>query len=1048
MQLKPLIRFFTILLIVYSLYQLSFTWFVRNHEKKLEAAATNYIKASYPAAEVKYPSDKDSQAIYQIHLDSVYRSRLNQLKDSTRDHTITYGITGPISYQKAKSEELNLGLDLQGGMNVTMEVEMGGLLKTLSNNNKDPNFLKAIDNANLRKANSDANFIRLFAEEFKKLSPNQPLAGLFATANNDQIKVTDSDSRVISFLETQAKSAFDNTARLITTRIDKFGVAQPNINADADKQIISVELPGVQDRERVRKNLQASANLQFWEVYNISELWPSLQRADEVFHAQNSGKTVSADTTANTGADTTATASLAADAATAIASNDTSSQAEQLKRLAGSAQSPGSAAQTPDALEADRANRLIGGLFIPPVDQQGNLTNDGTIGRVAPKDTARLSAFFRSAAARAIIPADVIWMYGVPEKKSTHLALYAIKTFGRQEAKLGGETVTDARADYDQTGKISISLMMNNAGAKIWGDMTRANIGKQIAIVVDNEVYSAPVVQTAIEGGVSSITGTYTQEEALDLANILKIGKLPAPAKIVAEETVGPTLGAQAVRGGLISFGLAFIVIFTLMLVYYNTSGMVANIALTLNLLFTIGVLAGLGATLTAPGIAGLVLTIGMAVDVNVIIYERIKEELRRGKGYLAAIHDGYNRSLPPVLDGHITTMITAFILYYFGLGPVKGFATTQILGLFLSLFCGILVSRWVTDWFTDKNRHLKYFSRISNTVERKSKFKFIEFRKKAYVISVIIFLLGFGTLINGFDYGVEFNGGRSYRIEFDKRTDVEQVRKDLRSVFEDENPIIKTVGDASTLDITTSYLIDDPNTLLADSLVATKLFQGLKPHLPENTTWDQFNINHNRGSKKILPTISDDLKKGALQATFLAIAAIFLYIFLRFRNWRYSLGTVFSLLHDATVMLIVFSYFKNIVPFPLEIDQNFIAAILTVLGFSMNDTVVIFDRIREDAGLYPNMDQKTLVNKAINETLSRTIMTSLTVFLTVLILFIFGGEPTRGFAFAMLVGVITGIYSTVFVGAPVLVDLKGGIRKDKEYVDIHASKQPVTAKK
>ena len=1038
MQLKGLVRFFTILLIIYSLYQLSFTWFVRNHEKKLESSAKNYIAANYPAAATKYPANKDSQALYQLTLDSVFRDRLTRLKDSTKDETITYGITGPISYQKAKQEELNLGLDLQGGMNVTMEVEMTGLLRTLANNNKDPNFLKALENANQRKKNSDANFITLFAEEFKKLAPGTSLASLFATTNADGIKISDSDAKVISYLETQAKSAFDNTARLITTRIDKFGVAQPNINADAAKQTITVELPGIQDRERVRKNLQASANLQFWEVYNISELGASISKADEIFFAQNSGKTTSADTTNTTTAATTVTATDTTQSAATATIADTN-QSDQLKQLAGQKD----AATTPAATsQEEEAKKHLGGWISFAVDQQGRPVDAGMIGQVLIKDTGRVSQILNSPAIKSQFPADVVWMYGIPEKKSPAVTLYAIKTFGREKAKLEGESVTNAGFDFDQTGKTSVSLEMNNVGARIWADLTRANVGRHIAIVVDNTVYSAPVVNEAITGGRSSISGNFTAEEAQDLSNILKIGKLPAPAKIVAEQTVGPTLGEQAIKGGMLSFGISFLVIFALMLVYYNTSGLIANIALILNLLFTVGVLAGLGATLTAPGIAGLVLTIGMAVDTNVIIYERIKEELRRGKSYLAAINDGYNRSLPPVLDGHITTMLTAFILYYFGLGPVKGFATTQILGLFLSLFCGILVSRWVTDWFTDKNRHLKYFSKISNTIERKSKFKFIEYRKVAYGISIVIFLLGIGTLFNGFDYGVEFDGGRSYRIEFDKQVNVEQVRSDLRGVFDDENPIIKTVGDASTLDITTSYLINDPNTIAADSLVASKLYQGLQNHLPANTTWEQFNTTYNKGSKKVLPTISDDLKKGAVQATIIALVAIFLYIFVRFRNWRYSLGTIFALLHDATVMLIVFSYARHIVPFPLEIDQHFIAAILTVLGFSMNDTVVIFDRIREDSRLYPDMDQKTLVNKAINETLSRTIMTSLTVFLTILILFLVGGEVTQGFAFAMLVGVITGIYSTMFVGVPVLVDLKGGIRRDKEKVDIHAPKK------
>lgn len=1034
MQLKGLVRFFTILLIIYSLYQLSFTWFVRNHEKKLETIAHNYVNANYQTAAQKFPSSKDSQEVYQETLNQIYNDRLTRLKDSTKDETITYGITGAISYQKAKEEELNLGLDLQGGMNVTMEVEMNGLLQTLANNSKDPNFLKALDNADKRKGNSDANFITLFVEEFKKLSPNTPLASLFATANRENIKVTDNDAKVTRFLQDQAKAAFDNTARLITTRIDKFGVAQPSINPDPSKQIISVELPGVQDKERVRKNLQASANLQFWEVYNISELWANLQKADEIYYAQNAGKAVK-DSVAKTDSASVAAGAVAKADSAKTATTDTGKLQNQLSELA---KADKNAAKTGDAA-ADQQQEMkkhIWGTLVPPVDQKGGLADMGIIGQVNIKDTAAVRSMLTAPAIRSQFPSEIAWMYGMPEKignkKSNMVALYAIKTYGRDKAKLEGEHVTNAGADYDQSGKTNVSLEMDAIGSRVWADMTRANKGRHIAIVVDNQVYSAPVVNDVIEGGRSSISGSFSAEEAKDLANILKIGKLPAPAKIVSDETVGPTLGEAAIKGGLMSFTISFIVIFILMLIYYNTSGWVANIALILNLLFTVGVLAGLGATLTAPGIAGLVLTIGMAVDSNVIIYERIKEELTKGKSYISAINDGYSRSLAPVLDGHVTTLITAFILYYFGLGPVKGFATTQILGLLLSLFCGILVSRWVTDWFTNKNHHLKYFTGLSRSIFKHSAFKFIEFRKVAYAISVVILLLSIGTIFHGFDYGVEFNGGRSYRIDFGKKVDVEKVRDDVKAAFDNENPFIKTVGDASALDITTSYLITDPNTTKADSIVSHKLFGGLKNHLPQGTTYEQFDTQYKMGAKKVLPTISDDLKRGAVTATVLAILAIFVYIFLRFRDWRYSLGTIFSLLHDALVTLIVFSYARDWVPFPLEIDQHFIAAILTVIGFSMNDTVVVFDRIREDGKLYPNMDQKTLVNKAINDTLSRTIMTSFTVFVTVLILFIFGGEAVRGFAFAMLIGVITGVYSSIFVAAPVLVDLRGGLKKSK----------------
>ncbi|HVG41520.1 MAG TPA: protein translocase subunit SecF, partial [Chitinophagaceae bacterium] len=487
---------------------------------------------------------------------------------------------------------------------------------------------------------------------------------------------------------------------------------------------------------------------------------------------------------------------------------------------------------------------------------------------------------------------------------------------------------------------------------------------------------------------------------------------------------VGPTLGKDAVNGGIMAFVISFIVIFVLMLVYYNTAGWVANIALILNILFTIGVLTGLGATLTAAGIAGLVLTIGMAVDTNVIIYERIKEELTKGKPYVQAINEGYRRSLPPVLDAHVTTLLTAIILFSFGLGPVKGFATTQIIGILLSLFCGILVSRWVSDIFTNKKRHLEYFTGVSRRVFKHASYKFIEYRKVAYGISFVVLALGIASIFNGFDEGVEFKGGRSYIVRFDNAVNVEGVRNDLKNAF-GESPVIKTIGGNNQLDITTSYLISDTRPGV-DTLVQRKLYAGLQKHIPASVSYEQFDKKYKLGSNTVLPTISDDLKNGAKWATFWSLLIIALYIFIRFRDWRYSVGTIVALLHDVLVTLAVFSFLRNIVPFPLEIDQHFIAAILTVIGFSMNDTVIVFDRIREYSRQMIGMPKETIINKAINETLSRTIMTSLTVFLTILILFLVGGEVTRGFAFAMLIGIITGTYSSIFVAAPILVDLGG----------------------
>lgn len=1038
MQLKGLVRFFTIILIIYSLYQLSFTFFVKQHEKKLDKLARAYVQKNFPSAQEKYPNNADSQAVYQETLDEVYLERLKRLEDSTKDETITYGITGAVSYKKAQSEELNLGLDLQGGMNVTLEVEMTGLLRSLANNSKDPNFNKAIINADARKANSGADYITLFIEEYRKLEANRPLAGLFAGASSDELNMNSSDGQVESYLREKAGIAFENTYGVLSTRIDQFGVAQPNITANPTKGIINVELPGIKDKERVRNYLQSTANLEFWEVYTIGvpNFRDGLGRAFESFNARMSGvkDTIRADT-ANTTAITGDT--------TGQARANNGDTTKRLSDIVNTDKPDTTLTPTPGSTGVT-IDRYINfeGFTQGYQNEDGSVTYPAAIGTVSVKDTAQVRKFMQELS--SFFPQDVRWAYGIAPKdkkgkSGDRVPLHAIRTYNRPAAELDGDAISDARQDFDQYGKVEIRMEMKKAGANIWKNMTERNVGKPIAIVLDNVVYSAPTVNGVIPNGISSISGSYTAQEASDLAKILNIGKLPAPAKIVQEQQIGPTLGAQAIEGGAKAFILSFLVIFILMLVYYNTSGWIANIALILNLLFTVGVLAGLGATLTAPGIAGLVLTIGMAVDTNVIIYERIKEELNRGKGYIPAINDGYKRSLPPVLDGHVTTLITAIILFYFGLGPVKGFATTQILGLLLSLFCGILVSRWVTDWFTTKKKHLKYFSGISRNILKNAKFKFVEYRKVAYVISFVVLGLGIASYFNGFDTGVEFEGGRSYRVAFDKSVgDVEKVREDVRNAFEGENPVIKTIGNDATLDITTSYLIESSNPA-TDSIVENRLLQGLKNFLPPNTSFSKFKNQYIQKSDKVLPTISDDLKKGAINATIIALIAIFIYIFIRFRDWRYSLGTIVALFHDVMVTLIVFSFARSIVPFPLEIDQHFIAAILTVIGFSMNDTVVVFDRIREDTRLYPNQPRATIINRAINETMSRTIMTSLTVFITLLILFIVGGEVTRGFAFAMLIGVITGVYSSVFVAAPILVDLGGtrglGEKQKKEVV-------------
>lgn len=1015
MQLKGLVRFFAIALILICVYQLSFTWFVKNHESAMDKKATEWLKR-FPTPEVKYPGNKELQAAYADTLADVKKDRLKRLLDSTKETKLAFGLT---TYRDAKEKELMLGLDLQGGMSVTMEVGLDGLLKSLANYTKDVQFNKALNQAVARKANSGADLITLFREEFAKVNPNAKLAPFFAARSNGKVKFDASDNAVATYLKDQANIAFNTTYRILRTRIDRFGVASPNINPDPAKGIISIELAGVTDKERVRAFLQSTANLQFFEMYTFEskELQNGLVAADKAIQEYLLGSSP---------ADTAKAQKTSVDTAKATTVKADTAKAGSISALASAAPAKAGAAKVDSTKIKASMNPILRLVqFTQPYQgTDGKAVYPSAVGYIPAKDTGTLNDYLRMDIAKNKFPSNLVFMYGKAElndpKVKDILMLYAIKTLDNGQAELGGEGIS-ASQDYDERGRIAIKMNMDKAGTNIWAKMTARNVGKPIAVVLDNFVYSAPNVNEPITTGNSQIAGSYTVKEAQDLAEILESGKLPAPAKIVQEQQVGPTLGKESVKGGAMSFLIAFIVIFALMLLYFNTGGWVANIALILNLLFTIGILSALGFTLTAPGIAGLVLTVGLAVDTNVIIFERIKEELTKGKSYQNAVNDGYRRSLSPVLDAHVTTLLTAIILAYFGLGPVLGFATTQIIGILLSLFCGILVSRLITDWYMNKNRHFEYFTGISKRIFKHASFKFIEYRKYAYMLSVVILIAGASTYFNGFDEGVEFSGGRSYTVKFDKAVSPDEIRDELKKEF-GEAVIIKTVDVKNQVNITTSYKIKETGTNI-DSLVEQKLYTGLKNHLPANLNFTDFEKNYKQSSQTVLPTISDDLKAGAQKATIIAMIIICLYIFIRFRDWRYSLGTIFSLLHDVFVTLIVFSYARKIVPFPLEIDQHFIAAVLTVIGFSMNDTVIVYDRIREDSGLMKGADNAAVINRAINETLSRTIMTSLTVFLTILILFIFGGEVTRGFAFAMLIGVITGTYSSIFVAAPILVD-------------------------
>lgn len=1017
MQLKGLVKFFTVALILISLYQLSFTFVARNVDKKARARAEKMAGLEKPEASAE-------------ELEDLTEQKYDRINDSMMGETVMkVPLLKEYTYAEVKAQELNLGLDLQGGMNVTLEVSLDEMVRSMSNRPSDPILNKAIADANKAKANSQESFVTLFGEAFQQNNPNRKLAQHFTKPSEKEITLNSTNAEVLARINSEAKDAIKRTYNVLLTRIDKFGVAQPNVNLDESKGIITVELAGVRNPDRVRTYLQSTAKLQFFELYSNEEIINDLQPANDALAAYISGEDPTEE-----GEETEATDEEQATADEAPAS-DTGSLASLLGGSTGDSTGEGADTGAASQAEMQKKNPLYT-VWYPNISQEGQVNNGPIVGIVAKKDTAKLNEYLRMDVVRNKFPNNVKFVYGAENQEAADnpnapLVLYALKTMpGANESRLEGDHVTEARMDYNPlTGKPEVVMAMDNSGSRIWKKMTGDNVGRFVAVVLDDRVYSAPRVDGEIAGGNTSISGAFSAQEAQDLANILKSGKLPAPARIVQEQVVGPTLGAESIESGRNSLILSFVIIFLLMLVYYNTSGMVANIALILNLLFTIGILSALHATLTMPGIAGLVLTIGMAVDTNVIIFERIKEELAGGKSYQQAVTDGYKRSYAPVLDGHITTLITAIILFIFGLGPVLGFATTQIIGLLLSMFCGILVSRVITDMWTNRERHFNYFTKVSKSIFRKANFDFIGKRKIAYGISVIVLLAGIGSIFNGFNYGVEFAGGRSYTIRFDEQHKVADVREKLEPAF-GEFPIVKTIGTDNQLNITTAYLIEDPGQNV-EAQVQQKLYEGLKTGglIPSDVTFDRFINDYVQGSQTVLPTISDDLVNGAKWATVLSLIAISLYILMRFRRWQYTLGTLVALFHDVCVTLAVFSFFKNIVPFSLEIDQHFIAAILTVIGFSMNDTVIVFDRIREYFRKSPNENKKTVINRAINATLSRTIMTSLTVFIVILVLFILGGEVTRGFAFAMLIGIVTGTYSSIFVAAPVLVDMD---KKDK----------------
>ncbi len=1039
MQNKGAIRLLAILFALVSLYQLSFSYFTSSVQSK----AKEYSTRPAVDAEAKMISERTGR-LENFFLDSLQKAAENYYLDSMANEEVySLGFFG-YTYKECKAREINLGLDLKGGMNVTLEVSVEDVIVAMAGNNKnEPHFQAAIKDALKAQHDSQEGFITLFYDAWQKDNSGISLASIFATVElKDLIAPNSTDEEVLKVLNDQAKAAIGNTFDILSKRIDQFGVAQPRIQKMQNGRIL-VELPGVKDPRRVRKILQSTARLEFWETYNFNnpKIFKALTKADEVTAKYYSNTKVSTKTTDKEVKSKTKPADdeptlTSSDDDAKLATADSASDSELNVEETGE-----------DAQVVNEGTKRLFKYFMPNFSQgkdgQYYPGNGAVMGTALVRDTAMVNAMFHLPQVKMLFPRDMKLYWGVkPPKYMTRngaqvnaLELFIIQVKSRDgEPPLDGEVITDAKRDYGQSGRVEVNMSMNSEGAHIWKNLTHDNLKKSIAIVLDNYVYSAPTVQSEISGGRSQITGNFTLEEAEDLANVLKSGKLPVPARIIEEAIVGPSLGKEAVRAGYISFISAFILVLLYMLFFYSKAGIIADIALVANMFFLFGVLASLQAVLTLPGIAGIVLTLGMAVDANVIIFERIKEEVRAGKGIRLAISDGYKNAYSAIIDGNVTTLLTGIVLFVFGSGPVQGFATTLIIGIITSLFSAIFISRLVFSWLLDRNKSISFSTKFTANFLANTNFDFVGFRKKAYIISGIVILIGLSSLVfKGFNYGVDFSGGRTYVVRFDQPINTVKLADELKAHFLDVNnkpirPEVKTFGPVSQVKITTKYLIDNKD-VKTDSIVDRAVFEGVKSAFKNPITYEEYSssdMNKDRGmmsSQKVDPTISDDLVIEAYGALFFAFVIIFLYIVLRFRKWQYGLGGLVALVHDALIVVSLYSMFSGILPFDMEVDQVFIAAILTIIGYSINDSVIIFDRIREYSGIYTKRSLKDNMNAALNSTLSRTINTSGTTIVVLLTIFLFGGEVIRGFAFALLVGIIVGTYSSVFVASPITYD-------------------------
>lgn len=1023
MQNKSAIWIFTILLTIACLYQLSFSFVTSGVESDARENAQFKLDSLMGRGDSTLTPLEQELAFQQFEQE--YLQKMNSKE--------VYPLLG-FTYAYCKRNEINLGLDLQGGMNVTLQVSVKDLIKALSDNSADPAFNEALARASEKQKNSQEDFVTLFLQAWNEVNPQGQLSAIFHNRENKEkfpLEATNED--VINTIREEAEATVSSTEQVLRRRIDNLGVVQPSIQRQTGTGRIVVELPGIKDKERVRKILQGTAKLEFWETYDNSEIYLTMEKANTLL-AEKLGQREKQETAEEENTDTAAavvqTDTMVSDTAETVAtdSHNLDLVLEEDDTSAGNLDVTQDSAQL--AQDFARKNPLFSALRPAIYQEEDGKYYAGrgpVVGYASVFDTAKVNDMLNRRDVRTLFPrnAKFIWAAKPYDTDGDFLQLYAINVTSKDDkAPLEGDVVTNARVTSDPLGNPEVSLSMNAEGAKTWKVMTAEaasqNPKKSIAIVLDNLVYSAPRVENEIAGGNSSISGSFTVQEAEDLANVLKAGKLPVPARIIEEAVVGPTLGAEAINSGFISFALALVIVLLYMAFYYSSAGIISDLALLVNLFFIMGVLSSLGATLTLPGIAGIVLTIGMSVDANVLIYERIREELRAGKGVRLAIVDGYKNAYSSIIDANITTLLTGIILYVFGSGPIKGFATTLIIGIATSLFCAIFVTRLLFEWRLDRNARPSFATKLTENLLTNTNLSFIRNRKLYYAISGIVLLLGIGSLaVRGLNYGVDFTGGRSYIVRFDQAYPVASLAEELADEFVTDAgqrliPEVKTYGASNQVKITTKYLIDsdDEN---ADGMVEAKLKEGLAKITPD------FEV---MSSQKVGPTIADDIKQGAVWAVLFSLIVIFLYILVRFQKWQFGLGAVVSLFHDVLIVLSLFSVLYGFMPFSLEIDQAFIAAILTVVGYSINDTVVVFDRIREYLGIHKRKDLEGLINDAINSTLSRTLNTSLTTLVVLFMIFFFGGEVIRGFVFALIVGIMVGTYSSVCIAAPITVDL------------------------